>query len=151
MEKTTSILILITTLINAPALVELIKRYTSRNRSTAETKKDNASTEIMLSDGWKKYAEQQKKDKEDLRKEFTAQINSLKQLHQQEIQDLREHFNDIIKVKNREIMRLQEDMRELEKELEQYKNINDKIDTVKENMHTAIDIGAEQIKKEVTS
>lgn len=137
MNKDT-ILILVSVL-STPLLGAVVSNYFARRKTSAETKNLNITGEIQVAQIYKDYALQQQRDKEELRKEFTDKIESMKV-----------EFSNITAIKDNRIKILEDKVDELQKEVEKYRQLSiSTIDTAKNSIHESVDIAAEQIKKDI--
>lgn len=143
MTKETIVILL--SVLSAPFLGALISSYFGRRKTSAETHNLNVTGEISLGDSWQKYAIQQQKDKEELRKEFTDRINELKQDHNDEIAKLKAEFTKITDAKDAKIQILEDRIQELEDEVSRTKSFKETIIVAKDTIHTAVDVAADQI------
>lgn len=147
MNKDTIVILI--SVLSTPVLGALVAQYFGRKKTKEEVKNLNITGEINLGDSWQKYALQQQKDKEELRKEFTEKIESLRNDHNKEIEIMRAEFNEITDAKNIRIKILEDRVQELETEVNKYKNINNTIDLVTETIHNSVSSASEQIKHDM--
>lgn len=106
----------------SPFVVTWIQGMMDKNKKTAEVHNLNISGEISIGESWQKYAMQQQRDKEELRKEFIERITRQDIVHTSQIKDLEEKFNLIIKSKDSRIFELEKRVEELQLEINKYKN-----------------------------
>lgn len=97
----TSTLLIITGILNAPAIVALVNRLFTRT-------KDKIDGEVTIGGEWQKYALQAKKDKAEMEHQFSIVLKEM------------ETLKDQIVVKNEKIRTLEERVQVLETELERY-------------------------------
>lgn len=110
-------LIFIASVLTAPILSVIVTGLLNRKKTGAETHNINIGGEISISESWQKYALQQQKDKDELRKEFKAQIDELKADHAKEIELLKAIANE----KDNRIKMLEGRVQELEIEAAKHK------------------------------
>ena len=142
MSKET-ILILIS-ILSTPLLGALVSNYFARRKTSAETQNLNITGEINIGESWQKYAFQQQKDKEELRKEFTDKINELKADHKTEIELMRVEFSKITLAKDQRIEILEEKVKNLQTEVAKYKGMGEH---AAEILHQKVDEAKEEIMK----
>jgi len=108
-----------------------IQNFINRKKSYQETRSIAIGGEISIGKEWENFGLQQKKDKEDLRKEFSEQIESLKLVHATEIKNLKESFEgrltSITDEKNKRITVLEGQVVELQAEVSNYKGKGNQI------------------------
>lgn len=138
----TETLVILMSVLSTPFLGILVAKFFERNKTDAETHNINIGGEISLSDGWQKYAVQQKEDKEELRKEFNLRIDDLQKQHSSEIVKLKDEFTKVTNAKDERIKVLENKVSELEKEVSKYKGVGTHIVDM---VHTKV----EEIKNEI--
>ena len=137
-------MIILISILSTPLLGALVSNYFARRKTSAETQNLNITGEINIGESWQKYAFQQQKDKEELRKEFTDKINELKADHKIEIELMRVEFSKITLAKDERIQILEDKVKNLQTEVAKYKGMGDKITDM---VHTKVD----EIKNEVSN
>lgn len=151
--KFDNIIIIITAILSGIGGTALVKGWLDRKKTAAEARNLTITGDTLASAEWQKLYELQKKDKEELRDEFKKQMNEMRIAHDQQIADIKRDFGKIIEGKDKEILdlntkndELEKRVGDLEKELDRYRNMEQKVDHAKEDLHTAVDLAAEQIK-----
>lgn len=124
----TSTLLIITGILNAPAIVALVNKLLTRS-------KDRIDGEVTIGGEWQKYALQAKTDKKEMERQFDIVLKEMDTL------------KDQIIVKNEKIRTLEERVQILEKELERYHQMEKKVDELKETAHQAVDVVGDQLKQ----
>ena len=114
-------LIIIASVASAPFLGNLVIKLFDRKKQGAEVHSINITGEISIGEQWQKYALQQQKDKEELQREFTRQIDAIKEQHTKEINILQQKFTLKIVDKDEEISNLNKRIDDLQEELLTYK------------------------------
>jgi len=145
-----------------------------RRKNNAETQNVVVSGEIMIGKEWAAYAQQQKLDKEELRKEFKDKFDGLQasfndlgnkfitlQNEHNDLKDkykaLEDKYNALLKENNDlkeerqdkldRIIILEGQVEDFKKQLEQYQTAKDsKIDHAKEDLHKSVEDQLEGIK-----
>ena len=144
-----STLLIVMGLLSSPGFVWAYGRLFPSKKDRADAGFVNVQGEEKASGIWKQLFDQTKADKEELRAEFTKQIQVMKDDHIQEIQELKQEFARITSVKDEEIVNLKARVLSLESEVAKYKKITSNINTATETIHTAVDVVAEQIKNNI--
>lgn len=116
-------IIIVTSFLASPFVAIWVKSYFDKGRTASETHNLNISGEISIGESWQKYALQQQRDKEELRKEFTERMNIQDASHLEQMKKLEEKFNVIIKSKDDRIYELEKRVEELQLEINKYKNL----------------------------
>lgn len=150
-----------------------VKGYLDRKKTAAEAKNLEITGDMTLGKGWQEYAEQQRNDKEALKKELLDQMKAQKEEHDRKIEELNKKFDQVITSKEEIISTLSAQNVELHtqnitlktqnetlttanatlttqvesllKELGRYQGMEGKVDAAKENLHTAVEAAAEDI------
>lgn len=135
MELNPAILLVITGILNAPAIVALVNNLLNK-------KKEKIEEEVTIGGEWQKYAIQAKKDKEEMQLQFDTLLTKLKNL-EVEISGK----NDKIRVLEESNIDLRGRVKALEKELDRYHAMEKKVDELKETAHVAVDAITQQVKE----
>lgn len=135
-------ILLLISILSTPFLGALVSNYFSRKKTSAEAHNLNITGEINIGDSWQKYAMQQQRDKEELRKEFADRINALKEDHKMEIDLIKMEFSRITLAKDDRINILEGKVKELENEVGKYKGISEHAVDI---IHTKIDEAKNEI------
>ena len=145
----------IAAILSSSAITALLTQLFNRKKTKAEGDNIIADGGMKLGAGWQSYALQQKKDKEELRKEFKEQIEAMQVQHVKEIENLKKEFALTTQAKDDRIVILEGKVRELEIEVARYKSMDHVmdhvIDTAKDVIHASVETVAEQIKKDIHS
>lgn len=131
----TQLLTILAAILGSSVVGVVVTNFFNRRKTKAEERNLTITGETQLSDGWKKYADQMRSDKDEIVAKFEI---------------LKKDFDRIIKEKDAEILKLQDRVLGLEGELKKYQNVNVAvIDAAKDNIHASVEIAAEQIKKDI--
>lgn len=141
----------------------IAKGILDRKKTAAEAKNLDITGDMSLGKGWQEYAEQQRKDKEELRKEFKEEIRVLVEKNEQVLKAKDEIIstlsaqnielaqqNNTLKTQNETLStangKLTGQVESLLKELGRYQGMEGKVDHAAEKLHVEIDKAAENIK-----
>ncbi len=141
--------IIIGAIFASPLLSAVVTYFMTRKKTEVEARNLSITGETNIVGLYEKYALEQKKDREELRKELTDKIEELKKDHTAEIIKLQEEFARITNAKDGRIKQLENRVMELEKEVAKYKNIDHTIDTVADSIHESVDVASAQIKSDI--
>lgn len=131
----------------------LVKGWLERKKTSAEARNLDITGDMQLGKGWQEYAEQIRKDKEEMRKELLEKMESQKEEHDRQIQALNNKFDSVLKGKDETIAALTASnsafklhIEDLLKELERYRGMEDNVDRATSRLHSDVDDAADQIK-----
>lgn len=162
----TNVIALIAAVLSGVGGSALVKGWLDRKKTSAEAKNLDITGDMSLGKGWQEYAEQQRKDKEELRKEFKEEIEKLKKEFAEVLAakdgiirgletanaTLKEQ-NIILNTQNTTLNEANEELtqrvEDLLTELGRYKGMEGKVDEAAGKLHTEIDKAAEEIKHPV--
>jgi hypothetical protein len=123
----------------SPVAVLIISNRANKRRVDGDLKTLNVAAEKTQVEMWRDLLEQTKK-------ELNERIDRIKDDHKAEI----DRMLLVIQQKDREIAGLQDRVSILETENKKYKSLfTEKVDEGKEALHTMIEHGAEEIKKNI--
>jgi len=114
-------LIIIIGLLSSPGFIWAYGRLFPSKKDQADANFVNVQGEEKASGIWKQLFDQTKADKEELRAEFTKQIQYMKDIHAEDIKKLEQDFTRILSVKDDEIVNLKARVLSLESEVAKYK------------------------------
>lgn len=127
-----------------------------KRKTNAETENLEIEGETNIGEAWAKYAAQMKKDKDEIRNEFSGQMQKMQELHTKEIDAIKKEFELRLKEKDVEskkkderITVLEKQVGDLQMEVAKYKNLDSTLDNAKIDMHLKVDEAAHQLKENI--
>ena len=144
--------ILITAVLTGVGGTAFVQAYFNKNKTASEARNLDITGDMQIGKSWQEYADQQKRDKEELRKELLSRLDDQRKYYDKEIKELKDKFNEVLLGKDVTIAALTASnyeyktrTNELLKELERYRNMEKNVCIAQEKLHHDVDTAAENI------